>query len=110
MCNNVSFKSNIVFIPAAQFNKNANKGIYIGYQHNVPNIIMSSKFFSADIRTCTGGGIINAEKEAIGFHIWDDKINKKNFQDIVVRMFRYIKTPERGLLIGVKVYALIRIL
>ena len=102
MNNNISFKSNIIFIPTLKFANNHNKGIYIGYQHNVPNIIKAGNFFSESIRTCTGGGIINNSKEAIGFHLWDDKINKKKFQDLVIKMFRYIKNPQRGLLIGGK--------
>lgn len=102
MSNNITFKSNIKFVTGREFNKNKNKGLYIGYQHNCPNILKADKFFSMEIRTCAGGGIIDETGEAIGFHIWDDKKNNKNFHDIIVKMFRYIKKPERGLLVGSK--------
>ncbi len=102
MNNNISFKSNIKFITSQEFHKNKNKGYYIGYQHYCPNILKADKFFSTEIRTCTGGGIIDKNGEAIGFHIWDDKKNSHNFHEIIAKMFRYINNPERGLLIGSK--------
>lgn len=102
MNNNISFKSNIEFITEKEFNKNKDKGYYISYQHTHPNILKANKFFSLEIRTCTGGGIIDENGDAIGFHIWDDKVNMKKFHDIIVKMFQYIAKPERGLLLGSK--------
>ena len=99
---NITFKSKIQFVHNIEFSKNKTKGYYIGYTHNVPNILKADKFYTEAIRTCTGGGLVIPQKEAIGFHIWDDKTNKKNFELIKNSMFRWIQNPERGLLIGSK--------
>ena len=99
---NVSFTSKIKFIDGASFFKKSDKGQYIGYFHNEPNAIKCSNFYSEGIRTCTGGGIIDAKGNALGFHYWDDKPNKTNFNNIVVRLFRWIPNADRGILIGSK--------
>lgn len=100
---NVSFTSKIVFIDGKTFFKNKNKGQYIGYTHTEPNMLKCPNFHSEAIRTCTGGGIVNdGKKEALGFHFWDDKTNKKNFIDIVVKLFRWMPEGNRGILIGSK--------
>ena len=98
---NISFKSNIRFIDRNTYNK-LKKTNHISFWHDRPNILKATEFYSEGIKTCTGGGIINPQKEAAGFHIWDDKTNKKNFNTIIASLFRYIKNPERALLIGSK--------
>lgn len=97
----VSFTSNIKFVDQYQFIK-IRKGDRIGYKHNEINILKSALFYSEDIRTCTGGGLLNPQIEAEGFHLWDDIKNKKNFDLIIHSLFRFIKNPQHALLIGSK--------
>lgn len=98
----VSFTSRIQFVDGRTFAKYNNKGFYIGFNHQTSNMLKAPKFFSCDIRTCTGGGITDKNGNALGFHFWDDKPNKKNFQDIIVKMFRWMPDADRGLLVGSK--------
>ena len=98
---NISFKSNIRFVDRNTYNK-LKKVNYINFWYDKAHILKAKEFYSEGIKTCTGGGIINSQKEAAGFHIWDNKTNKKNFNTIIASLFRYIKNPERALLIGSK--------
>jgi len=102
MTTNITFTSNIKFIDSPRFLKQYKHGTRIGFHHNEPNILKSPEFYSCDIRTCTGGGLITPGKEAEGFHFWDDKPNMKNFRDNLISLFRFVKNPERGLLVGSK--------
>lgn len=97
----VSFKSKICFVDRTAYSK-LKKVNKIGFWHDTPNILRADEFYSEGIKTCTGGGIINAKKEAEGFHFWDDKTNKRNFPQIVNSLFRFVKEPERALLLGSK--------
>lgn len=99
--NSVSFTSNINFVDRITYSKLLKKNA-IGYWHDVPNILKADEFYSENIRTCTGGGIVNPFNEAEGFHFWDDKPNQKNFSKIINSLFRFVKSPERALLIGSK--------
>ena len=101
MQNQVSFTSKIQFVDPYHFLK-IRKGDRIGYKHNEVNILKSPLFYSEDIRTCTGGGLVNPQIEAEGFHFWDDLKNKKNFNLIMNSLFRFIKNPKQALLIGSK--------
>ena len=98
----ISFSSRINFVDYEKFAANHCIGDYIGYRHNVPNIIKTPKFYTCQIRTCTGGGLVTPGQESEGFHLWDDLTNTKNFKEILNKLFRYIKNPERALLIGSK--------
>lgn len=99
--NNISFTSNICFISGRKF-RTLPKANYVDYYHHNPNIIKAPEFYSEGIRTCTGGGLVKPFVEGEGFHFWDDKTTLKNFHDQVVRLFRFVKEPERGLLVGGK--------
>lgn len=99
--NQVSFTSKIKFVDSAQFSMLKKKN-YIGYRHNEPNILKAPEFYSTEIRTCTGGGLINPYSEAEGFHFWDDLTNKKKFSILIHSLFRFVKNPERGFLVGSK--------
>lgn len=101
MQNQVSFTSNIKFVDPYHFLK-IRKGDRIGYKHNEVNILKSPMFYSEEIRTCTGGGLVTPQIEAEGFHFWDDLKNKKNFNLIINSLFRFIKNPQQALLIGSK--------
>ncbi len=101
MQQNISFTSNIKFVDGYHFLK-LRKGDRIGYKHNEVNILKSNKFYSEGIRTCTGGGVITPYLEAEGFHFLDDLTNKKNFNILINSLFRFVKNPKHGLLIGSK--------
>ena len=97
----ISFTSKIRFVdrPVYKMMKKAN---YIDFHHNSSNIMKAKEFYSEEIRTCTGGGLVSPSIEAEGFHFLDDKVNNKKFPMIVNSLFRFVKNPERGLLIGSK--------
>ena len=97
----ITFTSKIRFVDRNIYNKMV-KNNKIGYFHNTPNILKADEFYSEEIRTCTGGGLVNPHLEAEGFHFWDDKPNIKNFPDNINKLFRFVKNPERGILIGSK--------
>lgn len=99
--NSITFTSNIRFVSRSTFDL-IKGGERIGYKHDEPNLMKAKEFYSEQIRTCTGGGLVNPLKEAEGFHLWDDYQNELNFHDILVKMFRFVKNPEHGLLLGGK--------
>ena len=99
--NSISFTSKIRFVDRHIY-KIMDKKNFIDFIHSKPNILKADEFYSEEIRTCTGGGLVNPYKEAEGFHFWDDYTNKKNFPHLVNSLFRFVKNPERGLLIGSK--------
>ena len=74
MSEKVSFKSRINFVDRAMFDK-IKRGTKILYKHDTPNIIKDNEFFTEEIRTCSGGGLVKPFVEADGFHLMDDVIN-----------------------------------
>ena len=99
--NSISFTSKIRFVERPVYAM-MEKHNLIGFRHNEPNILKDKTFYSEEIRTCTGGGLVNPFKEAEGFHFWDDLMNKKDFNFLVNCLFRFVKSPEHGLLVGGK--------
>ena len=97
----VSFTSKIRFVDRPVY-KMLEKKNFIDFVHTKPNILKADEFYSEEIRTCTGGGLVNPHKEAEGFHFLNDYTNKKNFPQLVNSLFRFVKSPERGLLVGGK--------
>ncbi len=97
----ITFTSNIRFVNRAVYDK-LSKANRIYYDHNRVNLLKADEFFSEEIRTCTGGGLVNPKSEAEGFHFWDDAPNRKNFSEYINRLFRFVKNPKRGLLLGGK--------
>lgn len=102
MNDSISFKSKIKFVHNIDFLKNYSRGTNIGYTHCEPNVLKSDVFYTKSIRTCTGGGLVTPQKGCLGFHIWDDMVNKKNFEKIAHSIIRWLNPAERGLLIGAK--------
>ncbi len=100
--NNVSFTSKIQFVPWKTFTKMQKKNEIL-YFHDTPNILKADEFYSLDIRTCTGGGITKPSTgEGEGFHFWDDRITRRKANDNVISLIRFVKNPERGLILGGK--------
>lgn len=88
--NSITFTSNIRFVSRSAFDL-IKGGDRIGYKHNEPNLMKAKEFYSEQIRTCTGGGLVNPLKEAEGFHLWDDYQNELNFHDILVKNVQVCK-------------------
>ncbi len=99
--NSISFGSSIRFVNRDVY-KLLEKKNFIDYRHDRPNILKADTFFSEEIRTCTGGGLVNPGSEALGFHFWDDMPNKKKFPYLMNCLFRFVKQPQNGLLVGSK--------
>ena len=99
--NSVSFTSKIKFVDRQCFCMMKKKN-YIGFRHDEANILKAPEFYSTEIRTCTGGGLVNPNVEAEGFHFWVDLTNKKKFNILANSLFRFVKNPERGILLGSK--------
>lgn len=97
----ITFTSSIRFVNRNVYSKLPKKN-RIGFWHDVPNIIKADEFYSEGIKTCTGGGLVKPFKEAEGFHFWDDLTNKKKFPQIINSLFRFVKNPQQGLLVGSK--------
>ncbi len=95
-----SFKSKINFIPYGQFAK-MNKINPIKFDHEHPNVLKADKFWSANIRSCTGGGIVG-KNEASGYHIWDDRVNFDGIKNVIENITSSVKEPVSGLVIGAK--------
>ena len=100
--NNISFTSKIRFVPWKTFSKMQKKNEIL-YFHDTPNILKADEFYSMDIRTCTGGGLHKpSTQEAEGFHFWDDRVTNKKANDNVISLIRFVKNPERGIILGGK--------
>ncbi len=99
--NSVSFTSNIRFVNREDFLK-LKKQNYINFHHTGPNILKADQFYSLEIRSCTGGGLVNPAGEAEGFHFWDDATNKRKFPELINSLFRFVKNPQNALLVGSK--------
>lgn len=97
----VSFTSNIRFVEREAFSM-LKKQNFINFHHTSPNILKADQFYSTEIRSCTGGGLVNPGCESEGFHFWDDYTNKKKFPDLVNSLFRFVKNPQNALLVGSK--------
>ena len=99
--NSISFTSKIRFVERHIYSIMDKKN-FIDFAHSKPNILKADEFYSEEIRTCTGGGLVNPYHEAEGFHLWDDLTNKRKFPHLINSLFRFVKKPERGLLVGSK--------
>lgn len=97
----ISFTSKIRFVDRPVY-KMLKKNNFIDFRHGRPNILKSGEFYSEDIRTCTGGGLVNPGCESEGFHFWDDMTNKKKFPELVNSLFRFVRNPQNALLVGSK--------
>lgn len=103
--NNISFKSNIKFVPIELERLNL-RGKEIGFLPGEQNCIKASEFVTYGIKTCTGGGLVIPGQEALGFHYLDASFSK------FFKINKFIKDlgsqiqPERGLLVGGKRAAL----
>lgn len=95
MENNISFCSNINFVPCYKFFKNHKNGEFIDYHNDFINVSDEQDFYTTNIADCTAGGVINPHRKSLGFHITGEYLLKEF-------PIKIIGTPERALLIGSK--------
>ena len=99
MNNQVSFKSRIQFVPFAKFADTIHDAAKIDFG-NCYKFVKEDKFFSTEVRTCTGGGFVEPLKNAMGFHILDSEYNNIAVIPWFERFVNF--NAENGLLIGAK--------
>jgi len=108
MDNNISFKSRIQFVDYKSFKKIiCNNCNFIDYKSAERNIVTGSDFYTTNIRTCTGGSLVNATKDSsrpfqstLGFHIFNNRDNNQNILKRIENALNF--TPKNGILIGGK--------
>lgn len=103
----ISFKSKIKFVSKYEFvkviKKNTSFSKHAIDYNATSSIRFADRFYTGEIRTCTGGGIISPHKKACGFHIFDDEQNNNSLICTTKEMLKQFKTkPSRALLIGAK--------
>lgn len=108
---NVSFTSNIKFVPIKAFDEILEKASCSpknNIRHIEPTYVYKEAFwktkdniFTTEIRTCTGGGIINNE-ETLMFHLIDESDTYYNAKIFESEADSLIPNPSNGLLVGGK--------
>ena len=104
----VSFKSRIQFVDYKSFKRIIRHGCdFIDFKSEPGSIIKSPDFYTMDIRTCSGGGIVKPSrsffspfKKALGFHILNNRENSKSVLQKIEDSLDF--TPKNCLLIGGK--------
>lgn len=102
--NNTSFKSKIVFIPLNAFE---GRGATHFYCKENPDKLMDSmikahNIWTHDIRTCTGGGIVD-ESGVLGFHFYDSITTLKKIKSEFTQLVQSFNSKcKSALLIGSK--------
>lgn len=102
--NNTSFKSKIVFIPLNAFE---GRGATHFYCKENPNKLMDSmikarNIWTHDIRTCTGGGIVD-DSGVLGFHFYDSVTTLKKIKSEFTQLIQsFNEKCKSALLIGSK--------
>lgn len=102
--NNTSFKSKIVFVPLKFFETTNAKYFYCNDENNAlrGSIIKAHNIWTDEIRTCTGGGIVD-ENGVLGFHFYDsiNTLNKIK-EEFLQAIQKFSKNCKSALLIGSK--------
>lgn len=97
----ISFTSNINFVNRHKFWRYHKKFYkYIDFESN--DIVRAPNFITDGIRTCTGGGLTDGKKEAVGFHVLDDTFNVECLDSIIETITKFSNDSTRGLLVGGK--------
>ena len=96
----LSFKSKINIITFGEFDK-MKKINLIKFDHNNPNVLKADRFWSANIRSCTGGGLVG-KNEASGYHIIDDVQNFEGIKNVIENITSSVKNPISGIVLGCK--------
>ena len=103
-CNNLGFKSKIVFIPSNAFDGNTAKFFYCRSKSNsiCDSMVKAADVWTEEIRTCTGGGIVG-NGEVLGFHFYDSLNTLNNIKDeLAGKIAEFGKNFKSALMIGSK--------
>ena len=99
----VSFTSKINFVDAKTFYYKFRRGMYINPRDTDEFIIKGDEIFTDEIRTCTGGGVVDFSNSVVGgFHFFDDFDNNQALERFFKELFEKIKNPQRALIVGGK--------
>ena len=100
---NVSFTSKINFVDGKTFDALCRRGRFISANKLDEYVRIADEFYTCDVRTCTGGGVIDFENMAAGgFHYLDNLSNNTNLGKFFAELFEKIKNPDRAFIIGGK--------
>jgi len=101
---NTTFTSKINFVSFDNFNNRisqSNDG-FVTFWNSEPCLTEGDEFYSVQLRTCTGGGIVAPGEKVVGFHFYDSQNNLDNAEQNVEDLFVKVPNAERGLVIGGK--------
>lgn len=101
---NVAFSSRINFVPYEVFSDrvNPNDAKFVSCSSPEPCYAEGDRFYSVQLRSCTGGGIVKPKEKVAGFHIFDSRKNCENVDKNIEILFLKNSDAERGLIIGGK--------
>lgn len=101
---NITFSSTINFVSCDQFNDrvNPNKVQIIPSWCVEPCSAEGDEFYSVQLRSCSGGGIVKPNEKVVGFHFFDCQKNLDEVDKNVDDLFEKNPDAERGLVIGAK--------
>lgn len=104
MDNNISFKSDIVFVNRSRFTMLTRRARskYVDFDIK-PIMTYANDFYSEAVRTCSGGGITDSKVKSGGYHIYDCFSTIDNLEQINNEIINGFNPAEtRGLVIGGK--------
>ncbi len=101
---NTTFTSKINFVSCDDFEDriSLNGDGFVPDWNPEPCSTVGDEFYSVQLRTCTGGGIVEPGEKVVGFHFYDCQKNLDNAEQNVEDLFEKAPNAERGLVIGGK--------
>lgn len=101
---NIAFSSKINFVSYDDFDNRVTKNDkgFVSSWRSLPSSVEGDEFYSVQLRTCTGGGIVDTGKKVVGFHFYDNQENLDNADKNVEDLFEKAPNAERGVVIGGK--------
>lgn len=102
--NNITFSSKINFVTYDEFCERVNprKAVCIPSTSFAPEIVKGDEFYSVQLRSCSGGGIVEPDISSAGFHSFDSKYNLDKAEQVIERLFELVPGATGGLIIGGK--------
>ena len=101
---NINFSSKINFVPYDIFEEyiNPSDTSFLPFYEQKSVTDACDSFYSVQLRSCSGGGVVKPFEKSVGFHLYDCAENVDKAAENVEDFF--VKNPdaERGLLIGGK--------
>ena len=99
-----TFTSKIHFVPSCIFAEiiNPNEQKYVSFAQIKSISPPCDSFYSVELKSCSGGGVVEPGKSCVGFHIFDCKENLEKVNENIEEITTPIPKATRGLLIGGK--------